>query len=76
MEHLDSLDEGIDSVRNVFETSDAFDSSVVTDVRIIFLGILGCFVSLLCFSFSLPMLDLQLPLWIAIHRYCQIHFNN
>ncbi|XP_062501512.1 heat shock factor protein-like isoform X2 [Corticium candelabrum] len=32
MEHLDSLDEGIDSVRNVFETSDAFDSSVVTDL--------------------------------------------
>jgi hypothetical protein len=34
MEHLDSLDEGLDSVRNVFETSAAFDCSVVTDVSI------------------------------------------
>jgi hypothetical protein len=32
MEHLDSLDEGLDSVRNVFETSAAFDCSVVTDL--------------------------------------------
>ena len=68
MEHLDSLDEGIDSVRNVIETSEAFDSSVVTDVSTYksVEDIIGMMFH--CHSCSLLTLILLQPLWTATHR--------